>query len=538
MKILIRIAVVLLGIGFILIPLALYVLIPMQGSKILKTPVKVRSVYFNPLTLDLKINGLAILDSKQQPVVGFRQLDVDVSLFDLVKGKYRVQKVALDGFNLAVVMLPDGHINLLDIVNNAMATQTTQAKQTKKPAAAPAPSSGKPQDIPLVVVDKIIVSDGMVTFKDQSITPNFATKLHGININLNGLSTDPTATAHVVFKARLDEKGVITNEASIKPLAVPLSLETTFGLNSYALTVLSPYVGKYTGRALQDGGFDLQMTYRISDNKLAASHKILIQHFKFGEKVESKDALHLPFGLAIALLEDPQGKIKISLPVKGDMSDPKFEYWHLVGQVVSNFFTKLVTKPFMFLASLVTGSEESTDELASVKFTPGQFELTVPEQEKLKVLSKSLMERPKLRLKINGSFDPDLDWKAIKAEMFHKDYTQLREDSKRADTMIYRQLYQRRFGIRALWQLARKYKKAIGEYNDQDFDQEMKKQLIENAPADKGALDVLGAGRAQVVFNYLQSQGFDLSRLEMGQSQPVMGSMGSVPLEFTLTVIE
>ena len=101
--------------------------------------------------------------------------------------------------------------------------------------------------------------------------------------------------------------------------------------------------------------------YNIADNKLVASHKILVQRFEFGDKVESKDALHLPFGMAVALLEDPQGKINISLPVHGDMSDPEFEYFHLIGQVARNFFMKLVTKPFSFLASAI-GSESGEEE--------------------------------------------------------------------------------------------------------------------------------------------------------------------------------
>ena len=109
-------------------------------------------------------------------------------------------------------------------------------------------------------------------------------------------------------------------------------METTFSLNGYALGVLTPYVGKYTGRELKDGKLDLRMNYRIGGNKLIASHQVLVQQFEFGNAVESKDALHFPFGLAVALLEDPQGKIKIALPASGDMSDPKFEYFHLISK--------------------------------------------------------------------------------------------------------------------------------------------------------------------------------------------------------------
>ncbi len=524
----------LLFLGFAVIPLTLYFLIPIQGTKILKTPVTVKSVFFNPFTLDLKINGLEISDHQKMTIAGFQSLEVDVSLIDLVKGKYHVQKIDLDGLRIAAVLGVDGHINLLDLVNNAIPTGAVKDPVKDKNAG----KTTTEDKLPMVLIDKVLIRNGAVYFNDQSITPNFVTHLHDMNLTIDSFSTDPQASTRVNFKALLDDKGVITNEAVLKPLSVPLYLETTFSLNAYALTILSPYVGKYTGHALNDGKFDLVMTYRISDNKLVANHKILVQHFKFGENVVSKDALHLPVSLAIALLEDPQGRIKITLPVKGDMSDPKFEYWHLVGQVVSNFFTKLVTKPFMMLASIIGGTEESTDELGSVLFTPGQFDLSAAEKDKLKTLVKGLNERPKLKLQINGSYDQELDWRAIKTQIFDKDYKQLREDSKRDDSLLYRQLYQRRFGIRALWHLAKKYKESMGVYKDEDLDKEMKKQLIENAPADRGAMDVLAKARAQVVFNALVSLGFDQKRLDLGTSQSVLGVMGQVPLEFTLTVIE
>ncbi len=535
LKILAGIAIGFLVIGFCIIPLILYFVIPSQGAKILKTPVHIESVFFNPITLDLRMNGLSVNDNQNQTLLGFKSLRVDVSAIDLIKGKYHVEKVLLDGLTVTTVLQADGHINLLDLADRAMTSAETQPKAVKEtPPAKPE----TPTTIPLVVVDHIILSNGKVSFSDQSITPNFATKMHDMNLSIDGFSTDPSVDARVAFNAKLDEKGVISNEALLKPLSNPLSLETTFNLNAYALTILSPYVGKYTGHALSDGSFDLSMTYRISDHQLTASHKILVQHFKFGQKVDSKDALHLPFSLAVALLEDPQGRIKITLPVKGDMSDPKFEYWHLVGQVVTNFFTKIVTKPFTFLASMISGSEDSTDELGSVRFVPGQFDLALAEQAKLKTLVKGLTERPKLKLAINGSYDPDLDWRAIKTQMFDQEYKTLRADSKKSEAVVYHQLFQRRFGIKALWALAKKYKQAVGKYDDDNFIIAMKKQLIENAPADKGALDVLAKARAQVVFNALVAAGFPENRLDLGATQQTVGSMGQVPLEFALTVIE
>ena len=476
--------------GFIIIPLALTWAIPAQGTKLLKHPVHVRWVGFNPFLLQLTMKGFEILDNQNQIMIGFDKLFVDVSFLDLFKKIYRVEAFELDGLKINVELLSGNQINLLELVPPEMAPGKPKAK-----------GENKPQPLPVVIIDTIVLHQGQICFTDKTVTPHFLTTLGAMELHMTDVTTNPQTPAKVKFQANLDDKGRMSMEAIIKPLSVPLDMETTFSLNDYALEVLTPYVGKYTGRELKDGKLDLKMDYRIGGNKLTASHKLLIQRFEFGHAVESKDALHLPFGLAVALLEDPQGKINIALPASGDMSDPKFEYTHLIFQVIRNFFFNLITKPFSFLGSMLGASDNGTDELGYVRFTPGKADLSDAQKQKLTTLIKGLKEHPKLRLEIDGSYDPQVDWKAIQADVFTKDYEELRKKSSREEK-VYQLLYQRRFGIRALWALAKKYKEGVGNYNDVKLDQEIKRQLIENAPPDQGALSILAQARAQSVYDF------------------------------------
>lgn len=536
-----------LFLGSVVIPLAVKWGGEIQGAKILKTPVRIRAVFFNPFLWRLNIRGFEILDAGKQVLVGFDKLAVDVSFTNLLKKVCRIESISLDGLKLNVVLLPDGRMNLLDLVppQGGPATPSSSIsghKVESQPPAAVVSASGpaSPASVmPLVIIDRITLTRGMIHFTDRSIQPSFSTVLNDMMLEITSLSTRPEDEAKILFKAKLDQKGKISLETMGKPLKQPLAMEASFKLNDYAMQVLSPYVGKYTGRALGDGKLDIRMDYRIGDNKITAGHKLLIQNFKFGQKVESKDALPLPFGLAVALLEDPQGKINISLPVNGDMNDPKFEYLPLLGKVVRNFFLKLVTKPFSILASVVGGSGAGgTEELDYVKFLPGTAELPEEEKQKISMLAKGLNERPRLLLEINGTFDPQVDWKAIQSSAFVKDFEELMADSSRSPMATYQLLFQRRFGIRSLWTLTKKYKSGIGKYDDFKVKLEIKRQLIEAAPPDTKALSVLGQDRAQRVHDLLVSSGFDARRLKIGPVRSTQSSMGYVPLEFTLTVFE
>jgi hypothetical protein len=391
--------------------------------------------------------------------------------------------------------------------------------------------------LPPVFIDKFVLLNGEVTFADKSVQPSFVSRLSGININASGISTMPDCSVNIDVSAVIDDKGTISSATTIAPFVQPLKLETSFILDRYAMTILSPYTGKYTGRGLKDGNLRLKMDYLISDNNIRAGHELLIRDFEFGSKVESKDAINLPFGLAIALLEDPQGRINISLPVKGDMSDPEFEYWHIVGQVVRNFFVKLVTKPFAILASVI-GQDGGTEELGTVHFPPGKAVLSSEETDKIKALAKGLMERPRLSIKINGVYDPESDWKAIKADIFDRDYDDLKHETTRSESWIYQQLYQRKFGVRALWDISNSYKNDKGDYREVELNQAIRAKIIEDGLPDKDALEVLAQARAALVHETLIGAGLDPQKMNLGQAKTVQASMGKVPLEFILTVFD
>ncbi len=86
---------------------------------------------------------------------------------------------------------------------------------------------------------------------------------------------------------------------------------------------------------------------------LDGQHKIVLRDFELGEKVESPEAFNLPYGIAIALLKDSEGKIDVDLPVEGDVNDPKFRIGGVIVKALVNLLTKIVTAPFALLGKLV-----------------------------------------------------------------------------------------------------------------------------------------------------------------------------------------
>ena len=75
----------------------------------------------------------------------------------------------------------------------------------------------------------------------------------------------------------------------------------------------------------------------------------------------------LPLKLAVALLKDADGKIKIDVPITGSLDDPKFSVGAIVTDALINVLSKVITSPFRALAALI-GSEE---DMSTIGFPAG-----------------------------------------------------------------------------------------------------------------------------------------------------------------------
>jgi len=536
-KLILGIYIFYLFLSFIIVPLGAPWIISSQATKQLKHTVKVGAVLFNPFLLRFNLNGFKITGQDKQEMVGFNKFWVDFSFIRLLRKELHFESIGLDGLRANVVLLEGGKVNLLDLVPaSAIPPKSTPEEKTKIPQT---PDAAKPaaKPLPLVTVGKLVLKRTMVSLSDQAIAPGFKTVFSNMESEITGISTKPDAQIKVVFGCLIDGKGTFTTEAVVWPFAQPLKFESVSSLSNYVLTVFTPYVGKYTGHAVKDGRLGINMNYTIADNQLRASHKILVQSFDFGDKYPSQDALKLPFGLALGLLEDGQGRINISLPVTGNINEPKFNYFRLLGQVAGNFFMKMITQPLMFLVSL-GGTDPGLQEMGSVRFVVGASELTPENQAWLKALVKGLKERPKILLQVNGSYDPLTDWQAIRKKTFEERYQFLNQESLRKDFRLVQQVYAEFFGYRSYWQLAGKFKDEKGRVKEEELVAEMKRRLIEDAPSNQMALNALAIARAQLVYDFILQEGFDQSRLSLGENRQVQGSMGYVPLEFTVTVFE
>jgi hypothetical protein len=167
---------------------------------------------------------------------------------------------------------------------------------------------------------------------------------------------------------------------------------------------------------VEKGKLSFDLKYLIVKKKLDSQNNIFIDQLSLGDKVESPHATKLPIKLAIALLKDRKGEIKLDIPVTGTLDDPKFSVWGIIIKILINLIAKAATSPFALLGAVFGGGEE----LSYLEFDYGNAALTEPNIKKVDTLNKALHDRPSLKLDIEGHVDIEKDKDGLRQYLFSK----------------------------------------------------------------------------------------------------------------------
>jgi hypothetical protein len=280
-----------------------------------------------------------------------------------------------------------------------------------------------------VSIEDVEVVDGSAHYADNWIQPNFAVGIQTLNGTVSGLSSDPSSRAQVSLEGKVDRYAPVRISGEVNLLSAFSYSDIKLSFKGLEMATVNPYSGHFAGYKIDKGKLSVDLAYKVDNRQLTAEQHFVIDQLQLGERVESKDAVKLPVRLAVALLKDRNGVIDIGLPMKGNLDDPQFSLGPLIWKAVVNLLTKIVTAPFAALGHLFGGGEQ----MNIIEFAPGSAELDAAAQDRLKGVSKSLTERPQLKLDVPAAFSPDLDRRSLAAARLNQQLTQSGHGRKRTE---------------------------------------------------------------------------------------------------------
>jgi hypothetical protein len=280
------------------------------------------------------------------------------------------------------------------------------------PAAPPAPGEGATY----VRIDAVTLQGGRLHVDDRFVKPAYRADLKDVGGRISGLSSAAGTRAEVDLRGSLESSAPLEITGTFNPFSATSFADVKVAFRDIDLVPMTPYFVKYAGYSVQKGRLTMNVAYRLNERRLEAKNAFLVDQFTFGEKVESPTATKLPVKLAVSLLKDPDGVIRLDVPISGSVDDPKFRVGPIVWKILGNILVKAVTSPFALLGRLGGGGPE----LSFVDFAPGAAVLDAEAVKRLDALATALGKRPALKLEVEGKVDAAKDAEGLRILFYER----------------------------------------------------------------------------------------------------------------------
>ena len=193
---------------------------------------------------------------------------------------------------------------------------------------------------------------------------------------------------------KLNERGDLKAEVGINP-SDPYELKVDYVISNFQLPDISPYSKFYLGSAIVYGNMYYAGKTSITSRKITSDNKLIIRNAKIGKR--SGGIFNIPLRLALYLIKDLHGDIKIDLPVSGDLNDPSIRIGKLIWTTFKNFIIKIAASPFIALSNLFGVDQK---DLQQLDFNYSDTLLSETNLKKLDQLLQIKQKKPELNIEL------------------------------------------------------------------------------------------------------------------------------------------
>ncbi|MCI0506701.1 MAG: DUF748 domain-containing protein [Gammaproteobacteria bacterium] len=256
-----------------------------------------------------------------------------------------------------------------------------------------------------------------LVFKDYSVEPFFQINLHSLLLKLVSIdNTSPENKTKISLITDIDESGKLRLEGESQLFSPQLTTKLSGKLTNLELHPFTSYTLPVTGRKIRHGLLSSDITLAINDRKLDNQLDMIIKNFtliKDDSQLAKQfdDTMPLPMEMAIDFMEDKQGRIKLSVPVQGDLDNPEFRLMPAILtamrktlQFAALSYMKYTLQPWgsMIAIGELLHGQMTKITFEPIEFTPGETILTANQKQYLDKLSSLMQKTPRLELTVCG----------------------------------------------------------------------------------------------------------------------------------------
>ena len=282
------------------------------------------------------------------------------------------------------------------------------------------------------------IKDGHIRFRDASVKPYYHTEISSINLALMDISQSSDAHPKMDLRAVVGQAPIAVI-GIFNPATTPIYSDLGISVSGVDLKTLTPYTIEYLAYPIEKGHLFADVKFKTADWELQADNKFYVKQLKLGPKDKRPNAPDVPVKFGLSLLQDSNGDVELDLPIRGRIDDPNFRIGGIVFKAISGLMFKALASPFSLIGSIFGGGDQE-DSAGFILFGPGEDTLSPSAKQSLDTVVTAMEKRQRLKLEVNGVFDPATDRPGLVSVLFANKLKQQKYDSlprsQRAETTV------------------------------------------------------------------------------------------------------
>lgn len=320
----------------------------------------------------VNLDGTDIRDRDGQPVLQCANIAVDVNNIVISQNRFDIKSVLVDGLSSRFDRYKtySNFSRLFAVAAKPAETETdTAGADNKAEADTAAKAEAKPFNL---TVGRFILKDASFTYADHTLPDPFSFPVTKINVQADNVNLLGNNAAHIFAALPHGGHAVIDWQGSLDDIKRSQNLR--LDIKNLRLQDLSPYSVAYLGQPFTDGTFSFTSHNTINRSELNGDNHIDIYKPEVGDRRKDVDStLRLPLKAALYVLKDKNDKVRLDVPVSGNIDSPEFNYMKLVWKTLGNLVVKVATSPARKIADAMGLGSSNLDFLP---FDPDQTDFT------------------------------------------------------------------------------------------------------------------------------------------------------------------
>lgn len=185
---------------------------------------------------------------------------------------------------------------------------------------------------------RIAVYDADIHFNDYTLNDKFSIAANPLTIvadSVDKYNKRMTAT----LKTGLQPAGTVYVSASVNPQNFK-NFDITYRLQKIPVAAFNPYLVTYTSFPADRGTIELKGKWQVRNGMIDSDNNLLLLDPRFTQRLKKAGLKWIPMRFILSLLKSRGNVIDYSVPITGNLKDPKFNVWDIVGKVLTNIFVK------------------------------------------------------------------------------------------------------------------------------------------------------------------------------------------------------